>query len=165
MRKPPVGRPDRRRGSIRVGDRAALRTPHNRTVHAIFRRRPSPWIFRALAFALLLKAALPLLAAASAGAQQRPLAEVCSVYGVATIAMAQPGGAAGHGEAPAAHHADACPLLALASLGAVPGAMPAVAPDSADLDVAPAGGATPPPRFDAAARWAVRVKHGPPAAA
>ena len=136
-------------------------------MHTVVRRRPSPWPFWALAFALLLKAALPLLAAASAGVQQRPLAEVCSVYGVATVAGTQNGGddAPGHGEAPAAHHADACPLLVLAAFGAAPGAVPTAAPAPA----APGGALTAaaatahPP--DAAARWATRLKHGPPTAA
>ena len=141
--------------------------PHNRAVHAVFRRRPSPWSFWALAFALLLKAALPLLAAASAGAQQRPLAEVCSVYGVATAAAAQAGGdgAPGHGGAPATHHGDACPLLALAAFGAAPDAVPTAPPAPAALGGAPAAGAAAAHPPDAAARWAMRLKHGPPAAA
>ena len=136
-------------------------------MHAVFRRRPSPWIFRALAFALLLKAALPLLATTAAGAQQRPLAEVCSVYGVATVAATtQPGdGAPGHGGAPAVHHGDACPLLALAAFGAAPDAAPAAPLVSAELGEATAAGASTPRRSDAAARWATRLKHGPPAAA
>ena len=156
-----------------MADRAALAAPaahrgrpHNDPVHTVFRRCPSPWPFWALAFALLLKAALPLLAAASAGVQQRPLAEVCSVYGVAiAAATTQPSdGAPGHGESPAAHHADACPLLALAAFGAAPGAVPTAAPVPAALGGVPAAAATSHPP-DAAARWATRLKHGPPTAA
>ena len=135
-------------------------------MHAAFRRRPSSWIFRALAFVLLLTAALPLLAAASAGVQQRPLAEVCSVYGVVMAAAARVGGDGvfEHGEVPAAHHADACPLLALAAFGAAPGAAPATPPSTA-LGDAPGAGAVAAHPPDAAARWATRLKHGPPAAA
>ena len=134
---------------------------------SFFRRRPSPWPSWALAFALLLKAALPLLAAASAGAQQRPLVEVCSVYGVATAAAAQAGGngVPGHGEAPAAHHGDACPLLALAAFGGAPDTAPAALPPPAASGDAPAAGAAAAHPPDAAARWATRLKHGPPAAA
>ena len=136
-------------------------------MHAVFRRRSSPWPFWALAFALLLKAALPLVAATAAGAQQRPLAEVCSVYGIATVAvMTQAGGdgAFEHGELPPAHHADACPLLALAAFGTAPDAAPA-ALLSVALGAAPAAGTVTPHPPDAITRWAMRLKHGPPAAA
>ena len=42
-----------------------------------------------LALALLLKAALPMLAAASAGVQRKAVFEVCTVYGVRTADAAQ----------------------------------------------------------------------------
>jgi uncharacterized protein involved in copper resistance len=128
--------------------------------------------------ALLLEAAVPLLASAAAAMRGVPVAEVCEVYGVALPQadphahhhmphMAQAGSEAadahhGHGhDSTGAHKSDHCALLGLAAL----------APASATVSPQEAArfsfSADPPPAhgkiFDAAAQWAARLKHGPPA--
>jgi hypothetical protein len=126
----------------------------------IRRRLSSRWAVWAFALALLLKAAVPLLAAGSARAQGKALAEVCTVYGVATVALD------GAGSAPAPDHAaphagDHCALSGLVSFG-TPAGQPALlpAPDSiGSVLPAPAGIHAP----DACATWAARLGHGPPA--
>jgi hypothetical protein len=110
--------------------------------------------------ALLLKAAVPMLASASAQVQGKALVEVCTVYGVATVALDD------QGSSPAPEHATShagehCALSALVALAA-PEAWVAV------TLVAPAAAATvlPAPSLpgpDADAAWAARLKHGPPA--
>ncbi len=118
-----------------------------------------------LAFALLLKAAVPMLAVAAADAQGKALFEVCSAYGVRTVAPDRQAGQPAPLEHPAgaaAHGGEHCALAGLLVLAA-PGCSGAVAPAAASQ----AGGrlalraAAPPP--DAAADWAARLQHGPPA--
>jgi hypothetical protein len=133
--------------------------------------------------ALLLKAAVPMLAAAAAEARGVPVAEVCSVYGVA-LPGASHGGHGGHDEdahaghahhhaepsghedhsrhSTAAHSGDHCALTALAALAVPETVMPAVMAArhvTADLPAAPCAGLR-----DACAAWVARLKHGPPAA-
>jgi len=110
--------------------------------------------------ALLLKAAVPMLASVSAQAQGKTLVEVCTVYGVATVALdgslSKP--VPDHGTA---HQGDHCALTALMALAppdapapAVPPAQPLVAqPCFHPSSQAP----------DACATWVARLKHGPPA--
>jgi hypothetical protein len=131
------------------------------TIAAMTTRLAAPrWAFWALVFALLLKGAVPLLAAASAQVQGRTLVEVCTVYGVATVDL----GAEDHDDAPIAAHAGGACVLATVVAFAVPAAGatalmspssrdggPAVVPDAARI-VAP----------DADAAWAARLRHGPP---
>jgi hypothetical protein len=114
------------------------------------------WLF---ACALLLKAAVPLLASASAEAQGKALVEVCTVYGVKTIAL--------DGEpAPdhqATHAGDHCALSAVLALAAPqPAALPALAPGAPQAVPSPQAVDTAP---DASARWRARLKQGPPALA
>ena len=110
--------------------------------------------------ALLLKAAVPMLASASAQAQGKTLVEVCTVYGVATVALDEQGPQPAPEHA-AAHSGDHCTLNALMAF-AVP-----EAPAAAVLAAQPA--ALPPPSHpspqapDACATWVARLKHGPPA--
>ncbi|MFN3416956.1 MAG: hypothetical protein ACK4ZD_11650 [Caldimonas sp.] len=123
-----------------------------------------------LALMLLLKAALPLLAAGAAQAQGRTLVEVCTVYGVKTVVLDAAGQVLGDAsdESKGSHSdtaspgADHCPLV-----NAVGHAAPARTPahgavPSSHPDLRPP--ATAPPRacLDAAARWAARVHHAPP---
>lgn len=114
----------------------------------------------AFAFALLLKAAVPLLAATAAGAQGKTLVEVCSVYGVRTVALDS---APTEHPADAAHGGEHCALASLLALGggAPPTAQPALAP--AAIDAATPAIATQPQ--DASARWLAGLKHAPPARA
>jgi hypothetical protein len=119
-----------------------------------FSARFAVWLF---ACALLLKAAVPLLASASAEVQGKALIEVCTVYGVKTIAL--------DGEpAPdhqATHAGDHCALSAVLALAAPqPSGLPTLAagaprsvPSPQAVDTAP----------DASARWRARLKQGPPA--
>ena len=123
-----------------------------------------PWFSRfalwAAVCALLLKAAVPMLASASAQAQGKTLVEVCTVYGVATVALddQSPQPAPEHAQA---HSGDHCTLTAL---------MAFAAPEAQALAVPSAtmGAATPLPHPspqvpDACATWMARLKHGPPA--
>jgi hypothetical protein len=129
----------------------------------ILRRLSSRRAIWAFAAVLLLKAAMPLLATASAHAQGKTLVEVCTVYGVALVPLGGQGGEPAPDPA-AAHGGEHCALTALAvsalagpqTLGAVTGAQPddATAPESA-----------PTRARDACASWVARLGHGPPATA
>jgi hypothetical protein len=120
------------------------------------------WAWIAVA-ALLLKAAVPLLATASAQAQGKTLVEVCTVYGVATVAL---GGAAEAGsDAPVhavvQHGGDHCTLSSLLA-GAIPPPMAMAMPVPLHLAVAialPVGASC---AGDACARWQAGLKQGPP---
>lgn len=110
--------------------------------------------------ALLLKAAVPMLASASAQAQGKTLVEVCTLYGVATVALE------GQDQQPvpehaSAHSGDHCALNALMALAA---------PDTPAQAVLTALLASAPPLLhpssqapDACATWVARLKRGPPA--
>ncbi len=121
--------------------------------------RRQHFAFWAVAFVLLLKAAVPMLASASAQAQGRTLVEVCTVYGVATVALDDAGtqGTPEHGQAHSGEHCTLTAVLALALPHALPAAVwqlspPAQAPPRA----------WPVPVPDAGAAWFARLKHGPP---
>lgn len=120
------------------------------------------WAFWALAFALLLKAAVPLLAAASAQAQGRALIEVCTVYGIATVDV---GTEDGRHDLPAGGHAGGhCVLGAVVALGApVAAAMAAVLPRAPEVGAAAPLAADAPAAPDPDAAWAARLRHAPPA--
>ena len=110
--------------------------------------------------ALLLKAAVPLLATASAQAQGKTLVEVCTVYGVATVALE------GQDQQPApehasAHNADHCALNVLLVL-AVPDTPAPVVPTALLASAPPLSHPTS-QAPDACATWVARLKHGPPA--
>ena len=122
--------------------------------------------------ALLLKAAVPMLASAAALAQGKSVAEVCTVYGVATVsakahhAHHQHGDSGGgdHSHHTASHRSDHCALAGLAALAAADEparlALPAAhrsdtAPLFTDLREAP----------DTCALWVARLKQGPPRSA
>lgn len=173
-------------------------------------RRPLALLLWALALALVLKGALPMLAAAAARVQGATVAEVCPVYGVRTVALAhgrsggqrmqratghalpdaahvagldgapvsdsvRPIGAslgapAGHGppeqrsDAAGAHAAGHCSLGASPVLaGDVPGGAAVVVQDAVGTCAAATTAAS--PHGDAVARWAARLRHGPPARA
>ena len=140
----------------------------------------------AVACALVLKSAVPLLASAAAGLQGRPVAEVCDVYGVvmpATDVLHPPGhrhpghaehgghaGHAGESEVPAPHEhkgssthgADHCALTALAA-GPLPGSQAILA--IASREVSTGGASHVESRFlDACAEWAAQLRHAPPTA-
>ena len=125
-----------------------------------FRQPSSRWAIWAFAMVLLLKAAVPLLASASAHVQGKALVEVCTVYGVATVVLD------GQGSQPAPEHVaghagDHCALTGLLALAAPelqPPALPDVPRDDAQQLSHPSI-QTP----DACATWVARLKHGPPA--
>jgi hypothetical protein len=128
---------------------------------------------------LLLKAAVPMLASAAAGLQGRSVAQVCTVYGVA-LPVSQDAHAGHH--APAQHHADHdpdhehdshalashsgdhCALTALAAL-AMPDTSAGALPPPCRVLVAGVPIRHEPAPPDDCARWAARLKHGPPALA
>jgi hypothetical protein len=111
--------------------------------------------------ALLLKAAVPLLATASAELQGKTLVEVCTVYGVKLVSLdggqEQP---ADHSTAP--HAGGHCALNALAALALPDVQALSVAPASVPVETTPPlqRSSNPP---DASAVWAARLRHGPPA--
>ena len=110
--------------------------------------------------ALLLKAAVPMLASASAQMQGKTLVEVCTVYGVSLVAQAGDTGepAPDH---PSDHGSEHCALTALTALAPVEPAVFAPAPVA--LRDAPTPRAHPSSQApDACASWVARLKHGPP---
>lgn len=117
------------------------------------------WVFAA---ALLLKAAMPFLATASAHMQGKALVEVCTAYGVALVS---PNGETHeHPADPATpqHDGDHCVLSALPLLASGEPPVLQLPGVSANLELkqAPRSAAAPP---DAIALWAALQKHGPPA--
>jgi hypothetical protein len=110
--------------------------------------------------ALLLKAAVPMLASASAQAQGKTLVEVCTVYGVATVALDEQD--TQHEPHPASiHSGDPCTLTALMAFTAPEAQFLAV--PAGQVVAAPRLSQTPPQAPDACATWVARLKHGPPA--
>jgi hypothetical protein len=126
-----------------------------------FRPSSSRWVAWIFALALLLKAAVPMLATASAHAQGKPLAEVCTVYGVSTAALGgqEPAPTTDHG---IAHAGDHCTLSGLLALSAP---SPAAA-TRLELQRTPQEFSRPtrPSPPDAFAAWVAQLQHGPPAA-
>ncbi len=128
-----------------------------------FRQPPSSsrWAVWVFALALLLKAALPMLASASASLQGKALVEVCSVYGVSLVPLES----AGQERAPepmAQHAGEHCVLTALAVLAAPELQALGVACAPRRTGVAPRAPLSP-QAPDACATWVARLKHGPPA--
>ena len=138
------------------------------------------WTVGVAVFALLLKAAVPMLASAAAHLQGVPVAEVCDVYGVQTVlsghvhdhAAEHHAGHAGHDDTPAdkgshASAGDATTHCALVALGALASAHPLAGPVSSHQSEtsSPAKPALEPPGRDATALWVARMKQGPPVAA
>ena len=125
-------------------------------------RKPSSrWALWAFAVALLLKAAMPLLATASAELQGKTLVEVCTVYGVSLVQLDTPGQEQPAPKPMAQHGGEHCALTALAAL-ALP-EPPALVPAPAPLREASAPRAHPSSQApDACATWVARLKHGPP---
>jgi hypothetical protein len=118
------------------------------------------WALWAFAMALLLKAAMPLLATASAELQGKTLVEVCTVYGVSLVPLESPGQQPAP-EPMAQHGGEHCVLTALAALAAPEPPVPGVAAAPQRETVAP--GAHPSSQApDACATWVARLKHGPP---
>ncbi len=129
-------------------------------------------------FALLLKAAVPLLAATAAQSQGLPVAQLCTLYGVATASLssaAQPEHAHGHhhhhdatdadghddGPRSATDHAhDHCALTAVAAMAVGSAAPPGPPPDGAAASLPVTRGER--RVADDCARWATRLAHGPP---
>lgn len=128
----------------------------SRRPFSAFNSRFAVWLF---ACALLLKAAVPLLASTSAEAQGKALVEVCTVYGVKTIALdGEP--ASDH---QATHAGDHCALSAVMALAAPhPAAVDRVVPRVRQVPEAPRVATTMP---DASTRWRAQLKQGPPALA
>lgn len=112
---------------------------------------------------LLLKVAVPMLATASAKAQDKTLVEICTVYGVTTIAL----DADGDSPAPehtVTHSGDHCVLSAVMALAAPqPAETPALLAEHRLQAVLVSVAATTAP--DASARWRAQLKQGPPALA
>ena len=126
-------------------------------------RQPSSrWAIWAFAVALLLKAAVPLLASASAQLQGKALVEVCTVFGVATVALDIQGPQPAPAHA-AVHAGDHCALTGLLALAAPEPQLAAW--HGARLDAEPPLPHLSSQAGDACATWVARLKHGPPALA
>jgi hypothetical protein len=128
-----------------------------------FSKPTSRWALWVFAAALLLKAAMPLLANASAQMQGKTLVEVCTVYGVSLVPLGGDGGEPSSDHAPT-HGSDHCALTALTAL-ATPESptFDAVAATTREVAAPRAHRTTPAP--DACATWVARLQHGPPALA
>jgi hypothetical protein len=107
---------------------------------------------------LLLQTALPWLASQAALVRGVSLVEVCTVYGMRTVAVPASDDAAEH--VPAAHEGDRCLLQALGYGPVAVAQIDAVAATPTLPHPAERQAAAP---HDAAARWAALRKHGPPA--
>jgi len=120
----------------------------------------SRWALWLFAAALLLKAAMPLLASASAQMQGKTLVEVCTVYGVSLVPLGTQGQEPAPDHAPA-HGSEHCALTALTALAAPDPAALSAAPmsvrETSALRAHPSSQAP-----DACATWVARLKHGPP---
>jgi hypothetical protein len=129
----------------------------------ILRKPTSRWALWVFAAALLLKAAMPMLANASAQAQGKTLVEVCTAYGVSLVSLdGQPN--TEHGaptDHTSDHAADHCALNALTAFAAVAAVPLAVAQVSFRETASPPTRAASRP-VDACADWIARLKHGPP---
>jgi hypothetical protein len=125
-------------------------------------RKPSSrWALWAFALALLLKAAMPLLATASAELQGKTLVEVCTVYGVSLVPLESKGQEQPAPEPMAQHGGEHCVLTALATLAAPEPPVLGVAEAPQRMAFAPrAHSSSQAP--DACATWVARLKHGPP---
>ncbi len=119
------------------------------------------WALWAFAVALLLKAAMPLLATASAELQGKTLVEVCTVYGVSLVPL-EPSGQEPAPESMAQHGGDHCVLTALVALAATGPSELDVADGPQRAVVRTRAPASSQAR-DASATWVARLKHGPPA--
>jgi len=127
----------------------------------------------AAVFALLLKAAVPMLAAGAAHARSVSVGEVCDVYGVALPASrgdqhighhhhhTEGPGHGDHGSHPAAGHDEHCALTALAAFAVQEHAALTVAKSPAAIECVASW--THFPGRDAVATWRARLKQGPPA--
>jgi len=129
------------------------------------------------ACALLLKAAVPLLAATAAQLQGIPVARVCSLYGVTTSQMLH----AAHHSEHAHHHAtsgaghdggshsaadhgrDHCALTAVVAMATGQSADPSPISVDAETSQPERRGAS--PVVDGCALWVARLGHGPPVSA
>jgi hypothetical protein len=122
-------------------------------------RRLALWGF---ALALLLKAAVPMLASAAAEVQGKSLVEVCTVYGVKTIAV---DGSEATEPASGQHQPHGAEHCALGGL-IVGGALEAPATDArvaaSSCTVLPTPSQPQPAPPDACATWIAQLKHGPP---
>jgi len=127
------------------------------------RYTPSRWTLWVFAAVLLLKAAMPMLASASAHAQGKAVVEVCTVYGVSLVALdaQDPAPAPDH---LAAHGDQHCALSALTALSEPPSGLALALAAKRPAEPAPQAQAQP-PAPDASAAWVARLKHGPPALA
>jgi hypothetical protein len=130
-----------------------------------FRKPTSRWPLWVFAAALLLQAAMPMLASASAESQGKTLVEVCTVYGVSMVPL---GNASEDHVPPHDHFSDHgnehCALSALGAFAALE--PPIIAPVRAPLnEAAPPFASDPTHARDACAAWFSRLKHGPPALA
>ena len=129
-----------------------------------FRQPSSRWALWVFAAALLLKAAMPLLAGASAQMQGKTLVDVCTVYGVSVVSLVSVGGEGGEPapDHPSRNGSEHCALSAVTALAPIE---PAVfAPVSVPLRAAASPRAHPSSRApDACASWVARLRHGPPA--
>jgi hypothetical protein len=124
--------------------------------------------------ALLLKAAVPLLAATAAQMQGLPVAQLCSLYGVATSQTSSSGHVGHmhhHVAAEANHDSDPHPAVDRGHDHCALTAVSAMAVDhAAPVSLAPRGEATASPAelggdcvfCDECARWVARLAHGPP---
>jgi hypothetical protein len=136
------------------------------------------WTVFAAVFVLLLKAAVPLFASTAASLQGVSVAEVCTVYGVRMVALDATqadehalgihphhhdgdGGPGSGSQLDGSHGGNHCALTALAALA--PQETEPIGLSHTGSGSAPQPADSRPSIHDAAAAWAARLWHGPPA--
>lgn len=135
-------------------------TPAGLPCRHLARTARAAWV-AALVLAVLLRAAVPWLAAAAAQARGVAVADICSAYGVRTLpADEPPPGTGPH----TAHHLGCvlAPLLGAAPLPALPPTLAAAGPGASHAAPTAQPAASP---HDAARRWLTLRLHAPPARA
>jgi hypothetical protein len=124
------------------------------------RLSPIRWAAWSFALALLLKAAMPLLATGSAQLRGKAVVEVCTVYGVATVALQATDSPAGH-DAPTSHAGEHCVLNAGVDYAGSDLQLPRPPqPGGKTLQRVSARAQV---TADARAAWMARLEHAPPA--
>lgn len=118
-----------------------------------------PWLLWLLVFVVLLKAAVPLLAVSSARERGVSLAEVCSVYGVRTLADDQEPDSTKQSEHASSQDCALTPLLGAAILAAPTLAAVELHAPAPLHFTAPAESLSP---RDASLAWLASRTHAPP---
>jgi hypothetical protein len=124
---------------------------------ALRERKPCRWLGLALSLLVVLQAAMPWLATQAAQMRGVALVEVCTTYGVRTVALDI---GSEHAPASSAHGGEQC-LLQAVGFGPAPALRSETPLPLAAASIIQRPGVAA-PAHDATAQWAARLKHSPP---